>query len=264
MPTRPRTSTRRNTAVHGALGMAPLALAAAFGGHSPSSTAPAPAPAAVVRGAPAAAVAPGAPGYGVHCGKERWGVKTLSDAGAAAVNLTPVPKTVSELISLSAPAANSETERISPVEKQAFQVRARLVGYKEEVEDHDFHIVLQDLKTSDTMIVEIPDPQCEGVCNSIERGRIQKVRADFAGAMASPPKPEFVVLDDPQPEVEVTGVGFFDFSHGQTGLAENCVELHPVLAFQFPAAPDGGKFHAKADAAREPKTEKSGHHCIPK
>ena len=259
MPT--RTSTRHNTAVHGALGLAPLAIAAAFGSHTTTATAPA-APTAIVRGVSAGS--PGAPGCGVHCGTERWVVKTLSDPGAAAVNLTPVPKTVSELISLTAPDANSETERISPVEQQAFKVHARLVGYKQEVEDHDFHIVLQDLKTSDTMIVEIPDPQCSGVCNSIVRGQIQKVRADFANAMASPPKPEFVVLDDPQPEVDVTGVGFFDFSHGQTGLAENCVELHPVLAFEFPAAPAGGKFKAKFDSAREPKTEKSGHNCIPK
>jgi Peptidase family S58 len=34
-------------------------------------------------------------------------------------------------------------------------------------------------------------------------------------------------------EVDVTGVGFFDFAHGQTGLAPNCIELHPVLAFDF-------------------------------
>lgn len=29
----------------------------------------------------------------------------------------------------------------------------------------------------------------------------------------------------------MTGVSFFDFSHGQTGLAKNCIELHPELAF---------------------------------
>jgi hypothetical protein len=29
----------------------------------------------------------------------------------------------------------------------------------------------------------------------------------------------------------VTGVAFFDFQHGQTGVAPNAIELHPVLAF---------------------------------
>jgi hypothetical protein len=29
----------------------------------------------------------------------------------------------------------------------------------------------------------------------------------------------------------ITGVGFFDFPHGQTGHAPNDIELHPVLKF---------------------------------
>jgi hypothetical protein len=29
----------------------------------------------------------------------------------------------------------------------------------------------------------------------------------------------------------ITGVGFFDFDHGQTGVAPNAIELHPVLGF---------------------------------
>ena len=29
----------------------------------------------------------------------------------------------------------------------------------------------------------------------------------------------------------ITGVGFFDYYHGQTGVAPNAIELHPVLGF---------------------------------
>jgi hypothetical protein len=29
----------------------------------------------------------------------------------------------------------------------------------------------------------------------------------------------------------VTGVAFFDFKHGQTGVAPNAIELHPILEF---------------------------------
>jgi hypothetical protein len=29
----------------------------------------------------------------------------------------------------------------------------------------------------------------------------------------------------------VSGVAFFDFLHGQTGVARNGIELHPVLGF---------------------------------
>ncbi len=31
----------------------------------------------------------------------------------------------------------------------------------------------------------------------------------------------------------MTGTGFFDFLHGQTGVAPNGIELHSVLDLQF-------------------------------
>src|SRR6185369_3114548 len=33
--------------------------------------------------------------------------------------------------------------------------------------------------------------------------------------------------------VQITGVGFFDFLHGQTGVAPNGIELHPILDIRF-------------------------------
>ena len=30
----------------------------------------------------------------------------------------------------------------------------------------------------------------------------------------------------------VTGVAFFDFDHGQDGVAPNAIELHPILHFR--------------------------------
>jgi hypothetical protein len=32
-------------------------------------------------------------------------------------------------------------------------------------------------------------------------------------------------------KARVTGVAFFDYKHGQTGVAPNAIELHPVLDF---------------------------------
>ena len=34
-----------------------------------------------------------------------------------------------------------------------------------------------------------------------------------------------------RPLVRITGVGFFDYIHGQRGVAPNGIELHPVVAF---------------------------------
>jgi hypothetical protein len=30
----------------------------------------------------------------------------------------------------------------------------------------------------------------------------------------------------------IAGVAFFDFDHGQTGVAPNAIELHPILGFR--------------------------------
>ncbi|HEU5269390.1 MAG TPA: hypothetical protein VFU36_05640 [Jatrophihabitans sp.] len=40
--------------------------------------------------------------------------------------------------------------------------------------------------------------------------------------------------------VTVTGVGFFDFDHGQTGVAPNAIELHAVLDVQCGTSGGGG------------------------
>jgi hypothetical protein len=33
--------------------------------------------------------------------------------------------------------------------------------------------------------------------------------------------------------LRVTGVGFFDYDHGQIGAAPNVIELHPVLRIEW-------------------------------
>ena len=102
------------------------------------------------------------PGCGANCGEEQWAVKTLTDNDAAKVNFSPIVKTVGDLVAVKAPNGNSETSRLNATEETTFQVRARLVGYKHET-DRDFHIVIADLvNPSQTMVVEIPDPDVAG------------------------------------------------------------------------------------------------------
>ena len=202
---------------------------------------------------------------GPHCGTERWPLKTMSDSGAFSVTLTPVQKSVAELVATTAPSESSDTERLNEVEKQVYSVEATLVGYKIEggkTGDQDFHIVIQDPGTKDTMIVEIPDPHCDGVCNSTQKAAITKARSDFVKAFPdNPPSTTFVVVTG-QPKVTVTGVGLYDFYHGQTGVATNCIELHPVLSIAFPPP---GTFKSGHDSAvmSSLKTEASEHQCIP-
>lgn len=211
---------------------------------------------------------PAQAGCGPKCGSERWAVKTLSDPGESTVNFTPVEQTVGGLVAIAAPTGNSGTSRLNSTEKTTFKVHARLVGYKIELDpktntgDHDFHIVIADIQDpTKTMVVEIPDPQCGGVCASPKLSEIKAARSDFPTHFPSaPPASEFKVVEG-NVEVDVTGVGFFDFAHGQTGLAPNCIELHPVLAFEFSSP---GPFQAAHDAQKEPPTHpRSFYRCIP-
>jgi len=50
----------------------------------------------------------------------------------------------------------------------------------------------------------------------------------------------------------VTGVGFFDFDHGQSGVAPNAVELHPVLALKIGGNVPGSDNAASRKKARVP------------
>jgi hypothetical protein len=199
---------------------------------------------------------------GPTCGEERWPVKTLTDSDASKVNFTPVPTTVAGLVAVPSPDGNSETSRLNTTEETTFEVRGRLVGYKHET-DGDYHIVIADLQDpSVTMVVEIPDPACGGVCASPKLEEIKQARQQFVQPFpSSQPQPEFAVVQG-NVEVDVTGVGFFDFAHGQTGLAQNCIELHPVLHISF-AQP--GPFTAKSNPSAEPaKHPEAWFHCIPR
>jgi hypothetical protein len=104
------------------------------------------------------------------------------------------------------------------------------VGFKAE-DDGDFHIVLADLERPNlNMIVEIPDPACDGACASAQERDVVRARESFTKAFGEPVK-RFQLVSHTV-IVTVVGVGFFDFKHKQTGLAPNGIELHPLIGFE--------------------------------
>jgi len=179
---------------------------------------------------------PAPPAYtcGTHCGEERWRIKTLFDRAAVKVDFTPRPTTVAELTAMRAPSRLEEEER-SSAEEHVYSVEAVLLGWKQETAshgDHDFHLVLADPNDlTRTMIAEVPSQECEGACSSFQRDKFVEVRRVLAARLAEP-EAHFRRLE-PAWVVRVEGVGFFDIFHGQIGVAENCMELHPVLKFEF-------------------------------
>lgn len=108
-------------------------------------------------------------------------------------------------------------------------VSATLTDYKLEggsAGDSDYHLVLQD-DQGNTMVAEIPSPACVGDASPFAT-RIATARAAFDAQLTA--TTSFQTANVP---VQITGVGFFDFPHGQHGAAPNVIELHPVLDIVF-------------------------------
>jgi DNA/RNA endonuclease YhcR with UshA esterase domain len=145
------------------------------------------------------------------CGTERWTAKTLSDPAAVHLNLATKATTIAALNALPKGCAKGENER-SGVELQLYRVTGRVKLVKRE-KDGDLHIVLADGKGR-TMVVESPSSAC---------ARPSRFRSVIAAARSA------CALFKPGQVVTVEGPAFYDFFHGQTGMARSCVEIHPVM-----------------------------------
>lgn len=160
------------------------------------------------------------------CGHERWAIKTGTDRDASKIDLSDVaPAEIEDLDSLRAPKHLPLHHRVKPVEMSVYYVKATLVEFKRK-KDGNYHLVLKG-RHGHTMIAEIPSPHCVGSDSPFKAG-IKKARREFSAHYRV--KNYFRHVNTP---VTVTGVGFFDFQHGQTGVAPNAIELHPVLDIQF-------------------------------
>jgi len=166
----------------------------------------------------------------VHCGTEGWAAKGLTDGSVIDFN-TQTPTTVVALRALARPSGvdNKSAPRVEQ-EKHVYTIHALLQEYKIE-SDHDFHIVIADFggSASKTMIAEIPDRQCDGVAGDGFTKQFASIRSAMESKFGTATGSMNVV----NAEVSITGVLFFDFLHGQTGVAPNGVELHPVIAMSF-------------------------------
>lgn len=175
---------------------------------------------------------------GIKPGKERWSVKTGTDVSAGDVDLEAEVAGIEGLVAMPAPKdPDALLDRDSPIELTTFKVEATLIAYKEE-EDGDYHLVLSD--GGHTMIAEIPDPDfCEG---SKWLEQITAARQAFAEhfdkelshlKLLTASVDGVAMITKVSVPVTVEGVGFFDRLHGQTGVAPNGIELHPVLSISF-------------------------------
>jgi hypothetical protein len=139
-----------------------------------------------------------------------------------------VDATIEELAALPRGQAQPGRERIGPVELTVYRVQGYLAAAFLE-EDHDWHLVLIGLHDQrESIIAEVPDPNCAGACRSGFAQAFARARATLEEQVKDINLRERPIL------VRVTGVGFFDHAHGQVGMARNAFELHPVLEIAFP------------------------------
>ena len=164
-----------------------------------------------------------------QCGSERWGVKTLTDTAAPLVRFEAVKaSTVDRLRRLKTPSVlKATTPRRAGAERTVYRVTALLMSMRKE-DDSDLHLVISDPKLGGSMIVEFPSSTCTTGGNKTERRAMRQARADLASACGGEVGSSPVTLTG---KATITGVGFFDVIHGQTGVAPNGIELHPALTF---------------------------------
>ena len=181
---------------------------------------------------------------------QRWSVKTGADADAAKlVGQSPTATTIASMRALAVPAVLPPAGRSQGTEETVWQLDATITGYKLE-SDGDYHLVIADGQGR-TMIAEIPDPS-KLAQGSFFAAPIAAARQAFdtqfgihAHAQAPAPAPEpgaahavapqaaLPTLIKASEQVTLTGLGFFDFAHGQDGVAPNAIELHPVINIEF-------------------------------
>lgn len=201
---------------------------------------------------PAEATTPEMLAAAVH---DRWAVKTAADAGAQAlISQTPTPTVIADLRALAVPAVLPPDGRSAGAETTVWQVGATLQAFRREA-DGDYHLVIADEQGS-TMIAEIPNPG-DITAPSFFAAQIANARTTFdshfqitedtgaptaPGAPAEPAGPGVLAASMPgggaafrhvSVPVTLTGIGYFDFNHGQAGVAPNAIELHPVIDIVF-------------------------------
>lgn len=156
-----------------------------------------------------------------YCGKERGDVKHTVDSAASNIRLTPVRTTIPKLDALPVPSGMSgpDTPRL-PEETHVYKIVGAMLTIIKSESDGDLHMVLRStIDPTKTMIAEAIPPSCAS--SSPFLNQITTIRTAVEAMRGSLPR-----------RVTITGIGFFDFNHGQTGVAPNAVELHPALSIR--------------------------------
>ena len=181
------------------------------------------------------------------CGVARWSLKVGTDSQAPSIDIASPTDTSIGFLQAIALRSGSASARVKGPETTAWALRdVTLAGYKVEA-DSDFHLVL--MSGSRTMIAEIPSPSCISG-SSPWKAAITAARAEFIAKVGTPSSS----LTHSSLTASFAGIGFLDDIHGQTGVAPNGIELHPVVSMclgagcALPGVSGGGSSGGGSDA----------------
>src|SRR5687767_14769060 len=163
------------------------------------------------------------------CGVERWSVKTGTDPQASSVVLSSyISSTIYNFHQSTRPASLPSNGRVSPRETTQYRLSGTLTKYVREA-DSDYHLVIKD-GSGRTMIIELPASNCVGAGSPFGPG-IARARQQFDARFTATTSMKTTTTP-----VTIKGIGFWDYIHGQTGVAPNGIEVHPVLDIVFGTA----------------------------
>lgn len=127
------------------------------------------------------------------------------------------------------PVTSDDLRGIGPEEYQVYDITAVVIVAKHE-SDQDIHLGLEDPDDfQSTMIAESVDPDCAP--NSYVSGWIAGARRSILAAIGGTLTTQALRTLIGK-KVHITGIGFFDKLHGQSAVAPNGIELHPILTFE--------------------------------
>ena len=196
------------------------------------------------------------PGSTMYDGRrERWDVKVGLDPEAKEVFRpfdAPIPQDVEDFAMIPRKEGYENTSvRYEPYETTLWVVEGTIVAFGV-APDGDYDLVIRGGKPenlspadeeaykkmigthfTDTILAAIPDP-ANVASSSAWRANIEVVRYQFDQEFQGERHPGPVMRRLLYPvKVRLTGVGFFDFDHGQEGRAPNAIAIHPVLKMEW-------------------------------
>ena len=160
------------------------------------------------------AVGSAEPVAAASCGVWRWPVKSLLDKARTNVHFPPIAATVKRFRTKTRPGMTfgTNTPRSTFTEFHTWKLKARPRQAIVE-DDSDIHLVISvPSAPHKTMIVEFPNPAC--VRSAFKRRQMKAARASFVNKCGAPSSSSWHYLKG---LVTITGVGFWDEIHGQTG-----------------------------------------------